>query len=234
MRIAICDDELDEIVRIRSFLLRMNGNYRIDTFQTGREMLEEIGRGADYGLLFCDIYLREENGVEVARAAQRLLPDANIVFTTTSRDHAVEAFSLRALHYIVKPVREEDIVEVFQRMGQRRETRRTLTLRIDRLINVLYQDEILKVEGQNHRTVITQTDGTVYAIWKPFREINDMLDSSFVPIKKGVAVNMRCITRMTAHECALTDNSKYLLRRDKSSEIRERYFSFLEADLRQT
>ena len=172
--------------------------------------------------------------MEVARAVQRLLPDVDIVFTTASRDHAVEAFSLRALHYVVKPVREEDIVEVFRRLGRRRETRHTLTLRIDRLINVLYQDEILKVEGQNHRTVITQIDGTVYAIWKPFREISEMLDASFVTIKKGVAVNMRCITRMTAHECTLTDNSKYLLRRDKSAEIRERYFSFLEADLRQT
>ena len=152
MRIAICDDDRDEIAKIQHVIAEIQGNYQVDTYLAGKTMLEAAGQGEKYDIAFCDIYMKNENGMNTAKEMQTVSPDTAIVFITSSTEHAVEAFSMQALHYLVKPVSREDVVEVFRRLGIKREPRRTLTLRIDRNITTLFQDEIIRVEGQRHRT----------------------------------------------------------------------------------
>lgn len=231
MHIAICDDDKDEISKIRWAMFDIKEDYKIDAFQSGKDLIASVKGGAEYDVLFCDIYMKDEFGIDVAKQMQTLSPSTAIVFTTTSTEHAVEAFSIRALHYIVKPVKAEDIVEVFRRLGKKEEPRHTLTLRINRTINMLYQDEIVRVEGADHRTVITRLGGEELSIWKPCHEICDLLDDSFIQIKKGVMVNMRHIKQMTARECVMKDGSEFLLRRDQAKELRERYYSYVENEL---
>lgn len=232
MRIAVCDDEKSEIKKLEKMIFSIQGNYQVDTYQSGGALLESVRQGAEYELLFCDIYLKSESGLEVAKEVQRLSPGTAVVFITTSTEHAVEAFSIRALHYLVKPVSERDIAEALDRLGKKQSPRHTLTLRIDRNITVLYQDQIVRVEGQNHRTVITCQDNTAFSIWKSYGEISALLDDSFLHIKKGVSVNMRFVDKMTAQKCVMKDGSAFLLRRDTAKENRERYYAFLEKELR--
>ena len=231
MRIAVCDDDKEEISKLQWALFDIQGNYRVDTYQSGSKLIEAVKQGEKYDLLFCDIYMDKENGIDTAKQMQEISPQTAIVFTTTSTEHAVQAFSIRALHYIVKPVRSEDIAEVFRRLAVKQEPRRTLTLRIDRAVNVLYQDEIVRVEGQDHKTLIVCKNDTVFSIWKPFREVCDLLDESFIQIKKGVSVNMSCISKMTARECVMKDGGIFLLRRDLAKEIRQTYFNYVENEL---
>ena len=231
MRIAVCDDDKDEISKLQWALFDIQGNYRVDTYQSGSALIDAVKQGEKYDLLFCDIYMNNENGIDTATEMQKISPDTAIVFTTTSTEHAVQAFSIRALHYIVKPVRSEDIVEVFRRLAVKQEPRHTLTLRIDRAVNVLYQDEIIRVEGQDHKTVIVCKKDTVFSIWKPFHEVCGLLDDTFIQIKKGVSVNMSYISKMTARECILKDGSIFLLRRDMAKEIRQTYLDYVEKEL---
>lgn len=231
MRIAVCDDDRDELSKIRWAMFDIGANHQVDTFQSGKALYESVKNGAKYDILFCDIYMKDEIGLDVAREMQKISPETAIAFTTTSTEHAVEAFSIRAVHYIVKPVKAEDIAEVFRRLGKKEEPRHSLTVRISRTINVLYQDEIIRVEGADHRTVITCVDKNEYSIWKPCREICEQLDDSFIQIKKGVMVNMRHVKQMTTRECIMKDGSEFLLRRDQAKELRERYYSFVEKEL---
>ncbi|MBQ9459432.1 MAG: response regulator transcription factor [Oscillospiraceae bacterium] len=231
MRIAVCDDEKAEIEKLRGLIFDMQDNYQVDTYQSGKALVDAMRQGSEYALVFLDIYMNDENGFDIAREVQAVASEMPIVFTTTSTEHAVEAFSIRALHYLVKPIRAEDITEVFSRLGKKREARHTLTLRIERSVNVLYQDEIIRVEGQAHRTIIT-CPNTAFSIWKPYGEISAMLDDSFLHIKKGVSVNMRFVDKMTAQKCVMKDGSTFLLRRDTAKENRERYYAFLEKELK--
>ena len=231
MRIAICDDDREEIYKIQNMLFAVQGDYRVDQFQSGAALLEAVESGAVYDLLFCDIYIKDENGIDIVRRLLERSPQTSVVFITTSREHAVDAYSVEALHYLVKPVRQEDIAEVFRRFGSQKELRHTLTIRIERAVYVLYQDEIVRLESNDHNTVITCANASTYSIRKPFREINEMLDDSFVQIKKGVTLNMRYISRMTFRDCTSRDGFTFLLRRDKAREIREKYFAFVTEEL---
>ena len=60
-----------------------------------------------FDIVFLDIYMLREDGVDIARILNKISPETRIVFVTTSEEHAVSAFSLDALHYLVKPVTTE-------------------------------------------------------------------------------------------------------------------------------
>lgn len=231
LRIAICDDDRDEIAKIQHVIAEIQGNYQVDTYLAGKTMLEAAGQGEKYDIAFCDIYMKNENGMNTAKEMQTVSPDTAIVFITSSTEHAVEAFSMQALHYLVKPVSREDVVEVFRRLGIKREPRHTLTLRIERNITTLFQDEIIRVEGQRHRTLIISGENTFFSIWKPYGQICSLLDDSFLHIKKGVSVNMRFIRQMTAQKCVMKDGCTFLLSRNTARENYERYYRFLEEHL---
>lgn len=226
MKIAICDDEKNEILKIEDILFKIDGNYQVLSFKNGEDLLSAVLKEQDFDLVFLDIYLKNENGIDVAKRLKDISSDISIVFTTVSRDYAVEAFSVQALHYIVKPFSEDDIFEVFRRLGRRKEMRSTLTIRIERSVNVLFQDEILKVESNGHRTIITMIDGRIFSVRKNFGEITDLLDDSFINIKKGVTVSMHHIVQMSSNDCTMTDGKKYLLQRNRKQEIKDIYHNF--------
>ncbi len=230
--IAILDDNQEDIFQIQETIFNMQGNWHIDQYSEGQKLIEAVKSGKKYDLLLLDIYLRSESGIEIAKEVRRMIPDVPVVFITISREHAVEAYSMDALHYIVKPIRQEDMVEVFRRLNHRSEPRHVLAIQIDRSLNVLFQDEIIRVESHGHSTTITCINDTAYSIWKTYREIDELLDDTFIRVKKGVTLNMRYISQMTNRDCTTRDGRTYLLRREQAKEIRERYFSFVEAELK--
>ena len=59
------------------------------------------------------------NGVEIARELRKSDSDCLLIFTTTSTDHAVEGFKVRALHYLVKPYSEKDISDLIDEILSR-------------------------------------------------------------------------------------------------------------------
>ena len=80
MRIAICDDSKDEISKIRWAMFDIKADYQIDAFQSGKELFESVKGGAVYDVLFCDIYMNGENGIDVAKEMQKLSPSTAIVY----------------------------------------------------------------------------------------------------------------------------------------------------------
>ncbi len=231
LRIAIVDDDQEEILRIREMVFNINGDYRVDQFLDGESLLETVTGGEAYDLLLCDVYMKGENGIAVAKKLKSISPQTPVAFITSSREHAVDAFSVDAVHYLVKPVSQSGIVEVFERLKNKVEPRHTLTIRIDRAVNVLFQDDIIRVESHGHNTEVVCSNQTVYSIRKLFREINELLDDTFIQIKKGVTLNMNYISRMTYKDCTTRDGRTYLLRRDHAKDIRNRYYSFIKNKL---
>jgi DNA-binding LytR/AlgR family response regulator len=231
MHIAIIDDEQEEINKLQDMITKIHGSDHVDQYLNGRCLLEAVAQGKAYDLVLCDIYMKEENGIDIAKKVKQISPQTPVVFITSSTEHAVDAYSIEAVHYLVKPVSEEDMIEVFRRLEKKMEKRHTLMIQSGRVINVIYQDEIIMLESHGHITEIVCVNQTSYPIRKAFREINGLLDNSFLQIKKGVTLNMNYILRMTYKDCTTRDGKIYLLRRDQAKEIREKYYSFVKNEL---
>ena len=68
----------------------------------------------NFEVVFLDIYMEDENGVEVAKELRSFDRNCILVFTTTSTDHALDGFKVRALQYLVKPYADEELNAVFK------------------------------------------------------------------------------------------------------------------------
>jgi DNA-binding LytR/AlgR family response regulator len=138
MRALVLDDESharDEIAYLLGSDPRIAS---VRTAASGSSALKLLSTEA-FDVLFCDIKMPGLNGLELARLVAQFATPLQIVFVTAYEDHAVEAFSLQATDYVMKPIRAERL---------RKAVRRACALRDGRAepAGPDEQDEVIPVE----------------------------------------------------------------------------------------
>ena len=111
--IAICDDldaERTNLARMVQSYARAHGiSVCLRLFSSGESLLVALRGPEPIHLLFLDIYMPGLSGMETARRIRAAGSDLSIIFATTSQDHGIDSFEVRAADYLVKPFREEDV-----------------------------------------------------------------------------------------------------------------------------
>lgn len=99
-----------------SYLLGQEENLELLPNATnGKELLELAGIWEPH-VIFLDIQMPELDGVQAARLLQSTAQPPQIVFTTAHDDHAVEAFGLNAVDYLLKPYSHQRLKESLVRV----------------------------------------------------------------------------------------------------------------------
>ncbi len=117
LKIFIADDEEPARERLKTLLGDIAGQVPTSVVGEARHGVEAVEQvppsGAEVVLL--DIQMPGMSGLEVARHLARLDPPPRIVFVTAHERHAVEAFELNALDYLLKPVRAERLAAALRK-----------------------------------------------------------------------------------------------------------------------
>ena len=196
MRIAIVDDLAAERAllkdRLEQQLHRRNVQADILEYESGETFLE-AARKAPFTAAFLDIYMDGMTGMEAAKKLRKTNTDCLLVFTTTSTDHALEGFQVRALHYLVKPFTEADIDaltdELLARIPQ---PDKYMELKVEGSeIHLRYQD-IVYAEHFAHLIYVHTTVQKTLATRQPFKTFIAPLkdDTRFFVCGRGVIVNL--------------------------------------------
>ncbi|MEU3187946.1 LytTR family DNA-binding domain-containing protein [Streptomyces sp. NPDC006923] len=126
LRVLAVDDEepaLEELL----YLLRADPRIRAAEGATSAtEALRRIGAALDAGaddaaavdVVFLDIHMAGLTGLDVARLLAGFAAPPLIVFVTAHEDFAVRAFDLKAVDYVLKPVRRERLAEAVRRVAE--------------------------------------------------------------------------------------------------------------------
>ena len=156
MLIAICDDSKKDAEMIKFSLMDITDEIEILWFSTGAELIDSIKSGTFYTLIFQDVYLENELGVDIAKAVKELSPDTQIIFVTTSLDHAIDAFRVQAIDYLVKPCSEAEVVKAFSRVTMRinKPSSSSVVMNSGKNIRIFYPENVIKIESDRHYTNI--------------------------------------------------------------------------------
>lgn len=117
MRIAICDDNLLELENtkklVSSYYQNIQVNVEITCFDNPVNLIRLISmpNNTGYDIYFLDMIM-QINGIETATKIREVAKDAIIIFTTTSTEYAVDAFTVKAYNYLLKPITIEMITKV--------------------------------------------------------------------------------------------------------------------------
>jgi DNA-binding LytR/AlgR family response regulator len=228
MRIAICDDNSVDLNAMREVFHRTAPEHVVEAYSDGRKLLDAIAGGRAYDLLFLDIIMPGITGMELAREAGRIAPDLPVVFLTDSEAYAVEAFSVGALHYILKPMTEPDLKECLNRLEERRGARqRVHIISSSGTRQMLYADEIQYAQSDAHYYDLHLKDGTVIKVRMTQKEIRNTLGDSFLLVSRGLVVNLEFIRQLGPKSCILKDGREILLSRGNVEEIHSAYAAYV-------
>lgn len=226
LRIAVLDDDQAELDRVRGALDAL-GETGAEYFSDKASLIRAARSEPPFDMAFLDVYLQDGTGIEAAEALREINPDTDFAFITTSQEHAVEAFSLGALHYLVKPVSRDDVAEAIRRKEARGASRRSITLNVNRERHRVYLDSIVFIQSARHLVEVKLKDGRCLRVWQPISEIEALLDKNFLKLNRGVVVNMNEISSMDPETCAMSDGTALPVKQRDRAAIRKRYDDFL-------
>ena len=107
LHIAICDDDPGAVGREQALVektYRESGaSCKIRCYTDSRNLLADIlDDGFFFDLLLLDIEMPGLSGMELPQKLRPCLPEAKIIFVTSHREYAIDAFELSIFRYIPK------------------------------------------------------------------------------------------------------------------------------------
>ena len=105
LRILIADDEQPARNKMKRLLSKFDDVEVVSVAENGLEALEQIHKEKP-DLVFLDIEMPGMNGLEVAENID-VDPMPAVVFATAYSEHAIKAFEVNAIDYLLKPFNEE-------------------------------------------------------------------------------------------------------------------------------
>ena len=229
MLIAICDDNSADAEKIRFSLMDITQDLEMKCFSTGTELIESVKSGNNYSVLFQDVYLENESGIEVAKSVKELSPDTQVIFVTSSLDHAIDAFKVQATDYLVKPCSEADIVKAFARVSVKMNTKYSVPVVINtgKEIHVFHTEKVIKIESDRHYTVICCSNNRTERLLINFSYVAEMFGNKFIEIRRGLLVNPGFIEKISGVNVILADGSSYILPKAKKDVVTAKYIEYI-------
>ena len=229
MLIAICDDSKKDAEMIKFSLMDITDEIEILWFSTGAELIDSIKSGTFYTLIFQDVYLENELGVDIAKAVKELSPDTQIIFVTTSLDHAIDAFRVQAIDYLVKPCSEAEVVKAFSRVTMRinKPSSSSVVMNSGKNIRIFYPENVIKIESDRHYTNIYCKNKKTERLLIKFSRVAESFDKNFIEIRRGLLVNPEYIERITGATVILSDGSTYILPKAKKDSVITQYTDYV-------
>jgi DNA-binding LytR/AlgR family response regulator len=116
LRALVVDDEEPARAELAYLLGQDDRIASVDTAADGAAALRAL-QAETVDVVFLDIRMPGLDGLDLARVLRRFAHPPAVVFVTAYDDHAVEAFDLRAVDYLLKPVRTERLVDAVSRVA---------------------------------------------------------------------------------------------------------------------
>lgn len=209
-KIAICDDSDAD----RQYVLNMVHTWaasaghmiHTDTFSSAESFLFHYAEESDYDILLLDIEMGAMDGVTMAKELRRSNDTVQIIFITGYSDYILEGYEVAALHYLMKPVKEDKLHTVLDRaMEKLARNEKILNFEVSgEMIRVpIYQIRYADVFG-NYVTVHAQADVTVKMA---LSELEKQLDERFYRVGRSALINLTQISRITKAEIRLNDGT---------------------------
>ncbi len=225
LKVAVCDDEINLAQIVKQKILQFRESEEIEIFTSGEELLSS---SLDYNIIFLDIEMPKQDGMQVAKCLLERRYEGQIVFLTSHSEFIQEAFKVKAYRYLFKPIKDEQLREVITSTeAELAETRVMITVNKDRVESVRLKD-IIYLEAARNKTFLVLKTGEMECN-KPMKEIFEMLGSSeFIQIHKSYVVSLRYIKKIGQKNLQLEEVIPELpLSRRKKAEVEEKYLQYV-------
>lgn len=232
LNIAILDDKLAEALHTKNLLVpymekrHMDWDH-MDVFLQGSQLLQSQRA---YDMLFLDIEVGDENGIDIAKQFRITQPDIIIIVITSYIKYSIEGYKIQAARYLVKPVAQSLLYSELDEVLNTLLERQSIMLcdhQEERLLRIcdIYYFESYGRKTQFHLRVNTEISRENVTHWA------DVLGNDFVECYKGVYVHVKYIIKIGKDTLSLDNKQILPLARRRVEEVRTRWIRYQEMSI---
>ncbi len=233
MRIAIVDDIKHERTLLRNRLEHQLSRRQLTAdlfeYENGETFLA-AAKERPFTAAFLDIYMNGADGMETARALRQTDTDCLLIFTTTSTDHALEGFQVRALHYLVKPYTEGEISSLMDEILSRiPDSGKYLDIKVNGSNVQLPFQNLVYAEHFSHMIHVHTTHKKELTTRQSFEAFTALLkmDPRFYQCNRGVVINLEHAVDFDEPVFLMDDDSQIPVSRKLIKQARQTFMEFL-------
>ncbi len=228
LNVAIVDDLREDramlaIMVQRWFDLQKEHSVDLSFYERAEDLLEA---GIEPQLVFLDICMEGMNGLELARRLRSYDEKLLIVFLSTSREFAFEAFPIHPFDYLVKPCSSEALDRVLREALRVLDTKEPgIDVRVPRAVHHVALRRIVAAVSQGHNVEIRLLGGDLLRSNMTFSEVEALLkpDPRFLLCSRGVIANMDLALSLSGDKLSMQDGSVFYLRSRGRAELTARF-----------
>lgn len=206
VRALVVDDEPPALAEL-TWLLEQDGRCsEVVAVGSGTDALQALD-SEDFDVVFSDISMPGLDGMSLARVIARFAERPQVVFVTAHDSHAVDAFDLDAVDYLMKPVRPERIGEAVRRCLAATELREeepaapgeddeTIPVELGGVTRFVRRSEIRWVQAQGDYARLHTPTGS-HLVRIPLATLEERwAEAGFVRIHRSTLVSTRHISEI--------------------------------------
>ncbi|MGN1142124.1 MAG: LytR/AlgR family response regulator transcription factor [Oliverpabstia sp.] len=203
MYLAICDDQAEELELLTNLLNQWQEERKtVLPFKTYRSAAELLSAASTepFTLYFLDVMMPGTDGMAAAREIRSFDDVADIVFLTSSPGFAYESYGVRAMDYLLKPVRAKMLFPILDRIFLReKKPQEGLTLKIGATLIRIPFFQLAYVEVIGKHLYFNLADGSVREIFGSLKDYEPLLLSrpEFMRTHRSYIVNMLQVSELS-------------------------------------
>lgn len=230
MKILIFEDDQSDLNNlldcIEKFFTSFEIEYTVDTCTNANYILENH---FIYDLIFLDIEVGNNNGIDIGYEVRRKNHDIRIIFVTSYYKYLIDGYKAQANRYFVKPIQQEDFnleLEnvIFDYLDEYKGF-------IDKSICLekIYFNRIIYIEYIERKTNLYLLSGEVLCTNYPLKYWIDFLSECglFAQPYKSILVNLKHISGFNKNEIILNNEEKLPVSRFFKNDFEKKYLECL-------
>lgn len=234
MTICYCEDESAQAkafaIKIDQWAKNKNTAVRTDLFEGAEEYLFKAEQNA-YDVIFLDISMRGQNGMELARQIREKEKDVILVFVTSDASYVFDGYEVGAYRYLMKPVDEEKLWEIldYARTQKEVEEENYILVKKDSQSVRINLKDIIYIEAEKHYVNLCMENKESINIKTAFTELlqeTQEKSDTILLTHRSYAVNIEKVVRIGRTECVLSDSSVIPVSRSFYKEVNEAFIKY--------
>lgn len=229
-RIGICDDNAEDARALLYALREYDPSFQISVYADGPSLLEDCYEPqALFDIVFLDIYMPGQNGIEIARELRASQKDVKIVFISSSNEHYPEAYDVFAFNYLLKPLNQEKLNIILEQalvdISKQRQQQVSFTYK--GITHRLYCRDILYIESRDKTVLFHMADKSTLLCYAQLDAMLEKLPGElFVRCHQSFAVNVLHVSEMADKHFRIDPVVISISKRYREA-AREKYFAYL-------
>jgi len=234
LRLVMIDDEPLARERARRLLEKIGGAEVLREFANAQDALPYL-EAEQPDVLLLDINMP---GISGLRLIEALDDPPAIILATAHEEHALRAFELEVVDYLLKPYSAERLGKALDRVRkqvgssqpapEQHQEERLSRLAVDmgRGTILVPLDEIAGAIVEENVLFLLAADGDKYCHPGTLQQLEEQLPITFIRVSRAAMVNLRTVTRLTPGDAGLiltlTGNHQVQVSRRRARFLRER------------